>query len=94
MEKVEDQPLHSYTHAPTPQTTKRSERFWIITLLAGILVIGVNLPGVLKASWEAHAGCGKGHLKMKPRSHYTLPSGDKIPTVALGGFTPSSYLAY
>ena len=29
-------------------------------------------------------GCGKGRFHTKPSSHYTLPSGDKIPSVALG----------
>lgn len=29
-------------------------------------------------------GCAKGRFHTKPSSHYTLPSGDKIPSVALG----------
>lgn len=94
MEKVEDQLLPSYAHVPTPQTAKRSKRltFWIFTLLAGVVVIGVNLrSGVQKGSWKSHTGCGKGHLRTNPRSYYTLPSGDKIPSVALGGSAPSPF---
>lgn len=87
MDKVEDQHLHSYAPIPTTQAAKRSKRSWILGLLAGMLVIGgLNLCGVLKStSWEPHTGCGKGRLHTKPASHYTLPSGDKIPSVALGG---------
>jgi len=83
MDKVESQHLPPYV--PAPQTARRNKRLWIFGLLAGMLVISVNLHGVLKGtSWKPYAGCEKGRLHTKPRSHYTLPSGDKIPSVALG----------
>jgi len=85
MNKVEEHPLPSYTHAPTSQTTKRNKRFWVLAVLAGMLIFTVNFRGALKAtSWKPHMGCGKERFHTKPRSHYTLPSGDKIPSVALG----------
>ena len=92
MDKVEDQHLPSHTHVHTPQTAKRSKRFWVFALLAGMFIVCVNLRSVLNGtSWKPpYTGCGK---RTKPRSHYTLPSGDKIPSVALGGATPSSCLA-
>jgi hypothetical protein len=86
MGKVEDRPLPSYSHAPTPQATRGHKRLWAFALLAGMLVFTVNFRGVLKATtWKpCHAGYGNGRLHTKPVSHYTLPSGDKIPSVALG----------
>lgn len=95
MSKVEEQPLPSYTHAPTPQTTKRNKRFWILAVLAGMLLFTVNFRGALKAtSWKPHMGCGKGRFHTKPRLQYTLPSGDKIPSVALGESALWSFSAH
>lgn len=89
MDKVEHLP--SYPHVTSPQTPTRNKRFWAFALLAGMLVLSVNLHSALKGTnWKPHTGCGKGRLHMKPRSHYTLPSGDKIPSVALGGTRASS----
>jgi hypothetical protein len=94
MGKIEDQHLPSYDHVPTTQAAKRNKRLWIFALLAGVLVVTVNLSGGLKGtSWKPHRGCGKGRLHTKPRSHYTLPSGDEIPSVALGEAALSSYSA-
>ena len=85
MNKAEEEPLPPYTHTPTPQATKRNKRFWILVVLTGMLVFAVNFHGVLKTtSWRPHMGCGRGRLHTRPRSHYTLSSGDKIPSVALG----------
>ena len=94
MSKVEEQPLPSYTDSPIPKTAKRSKRFWLLAVLAGILTVTVNFRTVLKTtSWKPPMGCGKGRLHITPKSHYTLPSGDKIPSVALGG-SPPFLLAY
>jgi len=88
MNKVEEQPLPSYTHAPTPQATKRNKRFWVLVVLAGMLLFTANFRSVLKAtSWKPRMGCGKGRFYTRPTSHYILPSGDKIPSVALGEST-------
>jgi hypothetical protein len=82
MNKAKDQHLPSYTHPPAAKTTRWNKRFWVLAALAGILIFIVNARGVLEAaSWKPHTGCRK---SPKPRSHYTLPSGDKIPSVALG----------
>ena len=92
MDKVEGQLSPSYEHFLIPQTTKWNEWFWIFAFLAAgtLVVAAVNLRGVLKgARWRPHKGCGKGLIQAKPRSHYVLPSGDKIPSMALGRATPS-----
>ena len=58
-------------------------------MLAGMLLFTANFRSVLKAtSWESLMGCGKGRFYMTPTSYYTLPSGDKIPSVALGESVP------
>ena len=89
MNKVKEQPLPSCAHAPTPQTTKRNKRFWILTVLAGMLLFTANFRSVLKAtSWKPRMRCGKGRFYTKSTLHYTLPSGDKIPSVALGESVP------
>jgi hypothetical protein len=89
MNKVKDQPLPSYSPASTQQTTKGNKRLWAFALLAGMLVFTVNFRGVLKATtWKPCAGFRKGSLHTKPRSHFTLPSGDTIPSVALGESAP------
>ena len=85
MNKVEGQPLPLHSHTPIPQTTKRNRQLWLIAALTGILIFATNFHGVFKtASWKPHIGCGKS----TPASHYTLPSGDKIPSVALGESAP------
>ena len=90
MNKAKDQHLPSYTHAPTAKTTRWNKRFWVLATLAGMLVFAMNFRGVLEAaSWKPHTGCRK---SQKPRSHYTLPSGDQIPSVALGEFPLRSRL--
>ena len=95
MGKVEEHPLPLHTHAPAPQITKRNRRFWLIAVMAGMLIFTTNFRSVLKTtSWKPHIGCGKGRLHTTPRSHYTLPSGDKIPSVALGEPEPSRHPAY
>ena len=92
MNKAEEQHLPSHTHIPASQTTKRNNRFWLLTALAGVLIFVVNFRGVLKTtSWKPYMGCRKGHSHTPPKSHYTLPSGDKIPSVALGEPTPRSH---
>ncbi|KAF9783169.1 NADP-dependent oxidoreductase domain-containing protein [Thelephora terrestris] len=54
-----------------------------------MLVFTVNFRGVLKATtWKPCAGFRKGSLHTKPKSHFTLPSGDTIPSVALGESAP------
>ena len=93
MDKVEDQHLPSHAHIPAPRTAERTKRLWIFALLTGVLVISANLRGALKGTSRKlpYTGCGK---HMKPRSHYALPSGDMIPTVALGGAPPPSCSAF
>ena len=89
MSKVEQQLLSSYTNAPTPRATKRNRRFWILVVLAGMLLFTANFRSALKVtSWGPRMGCGKGRFYANPTSHYTLPSGDKIPSVALGESVP------
>ena len=95
MSKAEEQCLPSHTHIPAPQTTKRNNRFWLLTALAGVLIFVVNFRGVLKTtSWKPYMGCRKDHSHTPPKSHYTLPSGDKIPSVALGEPTPRSHTVH
>ena len=95
MNKPEEQTLPSYIQAPPPQATKRNKRFWVLAVLAGMLLFTANFRSVLKVtSWNPRMGCGKGHFHTKPRSHYVLPSGDKIPSVALGGSPLWSYSEY
>jgi len=95
MNKVKEQALPSYTHAPAPQTTKRNKRFWILAVLAGMLLFIANFRSVLRAtSWKRRIGCGKGRFYTNPTSHYILPSGDKIPSVALGKSKMALYSIY
>jgi len=86
MNKVEGQPLPTWHgHVPTSQTANRKRRFWLIAALTGILIFATNFRSALRtASWKPHIVCRKGRLDATPRSHYALPSGDKIPSVALG----------
>ena len=96
MDGAKSRLLPSHVHFATPQIAKRNKRFWIFALLAGMFLVGVGFRGVLRGPGrKPHTGCGKGHLHPNPnRSHYTLSSGDKIPSVALGGFGPLSFSAY
>jgi len=93
MNKVEGQPLPTWHgHVPTPQTANRNRRLWLIAALTGILIFATNFRSVLEtASWKPHIVYRKGRLDTTPRSHYTLPSGDKIPSVALGEPAPLPY---
>jgi diketogulonate reductase-like aldo/keto reductase len=73
MGQAEDQHLPSYSHVPNAQTKKLSSRplllsAWFSTFL--FILFGVNFTFKVTSC--------------KPQLHYTLPSGDRIPAVALG----------
>ena len=89
MSKAVEHPLPLHTQAPTSHTAKRNRRFWLIAVFVGMTIFTTSFRSALKTtSWKPHIGCGKEQLHTTPRSHYTLPSGDKIPSVALGEPAP------
>ncbi|CAE6370994.1 unnamed protein product [Rhizoctonia solani] len=94
-EKVDYIPLSHETHNYVPPQTKEKTnslaRVARILGVAAITLLGVH--AVFPSSDFSHlgraAGCG-GHRKLihdsklKLPAHYSLPSGDKIPSVAFG----------
>ncbi|KAG8726408.1 hypothetical protein FRC12_023429, partial [Ceratobasidium sp. 428] len=91
---VEQQPLQPALQHSTPNPAFRRRRILQVTCFAAVAL--VVLRGIFVHSApdrfvcpyppEEYGGVGKvvQDAKMKLPSHYTLPSGDRIPSVALG----------